>query len=455
MGGILKQYYAVISANIVTLIYGVAVGWPSASLPLLQSAESPLPGGPLTLLECSWIGSVLCLGGASGQIFFGWLAGKFGRKPAILFSFIPGVASWLLIAFGTGFYHLFIARFLSGFIGGAAFQVVPLIVSEVSSVQVRGSLGSLLILFHNGGIVVGYALCSYTDYFFVPWCGIGLCVIFLVSYLFVPETPAYLALQGDHEAAKKSRNFFKSDEKSEDFELESKKMMEKPEILYAEEEKFKFSDVFTPATKKALIIGVILANTVSFSGAFTLTNYYETIFREAGSSLSPAASSIIVASIQCAGSYSTTLTVERVGRKFLILASAYGSATCLAVMGLYSCLKDLNVDVSSYGWLPLLCLSLLVFIAANGASSVPYVVIGEIFAQNVRGFLVSVCNIANWTTSFILVLVFPYMIEYLKLYGALWVFTVIGSILATIIAFIMPETKGLSIERIVEILGSR
>lgn len=69
----------------------MAVGWPSASLPLLQSSNSPLPGEPITLMESSWIGSILCLGGASGQIFFGWLAGKFGRRPAILFAFVPGV----------------------------------------------------------------------------------------------------------------------------------------------------------------------------------------------------------------------------------------------------------------------------------------------------------------------------------------------------------------------------
>lgn len=365
-----------------------------------------------------------------------------------------------MIAFGQCFYSLLGARFLSGVIGGAAFQVVPLIVSEVSNVEVRGSLGSLLILFHNGGIVLGYVLCSYTNYYLVPWIAIGLCVIFVLGYSFVPETPVYLLLQGKIEAAERSNIFFKG-KRSADIDVENHEMLNnnnnndvfKVPTIPESSNTFKYADLCSPATKKAIIIGAILANTVSFSGAFTLTNYYETIFREAGSSMSPAASSIIVASIQCAGSYSTTLTVERVGRKFLILASAYGSATCLAIMGLYSFLKDFNVDVSSFGFLPLLCLSLLVFIAANGASSVPYVVIGEIFAQNVRGFLVSICNIVNWTTSFILVLIFPYMMEYLKMYGALWVFTVIGSILATIIAFIMPETKGLSIERIVEILG--
>lgn len=76
-----------------TFIYGMAVGWPSASLPLLKSHESPLPEGPLTLLQASWIGSILCIGGATGQMFFGWLADRFGRKPGIMFSFVPMVVS--------------------------------------------------------------------------------------------------------------------------------------------------------------------------------------------------------------------------------------------------------------------------------------------------------------------------------------------------------------------------
>lgn len=196
-------------------------------------------------------------------------------------------------------------------------------------------------------------------------------------------------------------------------------------------------------------------NTVAFTGVFTLTNYYETIFKEAGSTLSPAVSSIVVATIQVAGAGSASLLIEKAGRKPLVLGSAYLSALTLAIMGAYLCVKDYGVDVSSIAMLPLICLSALVFIASNGASSVPFVVLGEIFAQNVRGCLVSVCLVFNWMTSFVLVLVFPYMVEYLKLYGALWVFVGVGTTLATILIFLMPETKGLSIDAIVGRLGRR
>lgn len=350
-----------------------------------------------------------------------------------------------MIAYGTNFYSLFFSRFLTGFSGGAAFQIAPLVVSEVSNVNIRGSLGSLLILFHNSGVLLGIGLSSYTDYYTVPWVAIGLCFVFLLGYSFVPETPKFLASQGKNEQALQALQFFQGDINVSENTLKS---FDSDEASHG----MTWADICEPATRKALVIGTILMNSVVFCGAFTLANYYETIFKEAGSTLSPAASSLTVALIQLAGTYSATLTVERVGRKTLILMSAFCSALLLTVIGGYSFLKSYEVDVSMIMWLPLICLSLLVFVAANGVSSVSFVVIGEIFAQHVRGPLVSWCIIVNWLMSFLAVLVFPYMMEYLKMYGALWVFAVIGAVLASIIAVMMPETKGISIETIVSIL---
>lgn len=340
-----------------------------------------------------------------------------------------------------------------------------MIVSEISSVGIRGRLGSFIMLFTNAGTVFAFIICSYTSYFTVPWISIGICVVFLIGYWIVPETPKYLMITGKDDQAIEAIRFFNgresvvsgirisqirssvdSDTSSVDEEITQEK--------HSSSQKCSLLKLDT-AAKRALILGNVLVNIVIFSGLFTFANYYELIFEEAGSSLSPALSSIVVGTIQLAGTISASSVVERVGRKPLILVSAYGSAMCVAVMGLHAMLKDLNVDVSSFAWVPLVCLSLLVFVAANGAQSVPFVVLGEIFAQDVRGALISVCLIGNWSMSFILVLVFPYMVEYLKIYGALWIYTVIECLLATVVLIMMPETKGVSIERIVQILGMK
>lgn len=76
-----------------TLLYGIDVGWTSTSTLLLMSDESPLSSGSLSLWQVSWIGSILCVGGAVGQMVFGYLADAFGRKMGLGLAFVPSVVS--------------------------------------------------------------------------------------------------------------------------------------------------------------------------------------------------------------------------------------------------------------------------------------------------------------------------------------------------------------------------
>lgn len=94
-----SQYYTVLCANLTILTYGIGVGWPSATLPLLMSSESPLPSGPISLFEASWIGSIICIGGALGTIIYGWVAEVVGRKFSMMTTFVPTIVLSLSIAF--------------------------------------------------------------------------------------------------------------------------------------------------------------------------------------------------------------------------------------------------------------------------------------------------------------------------------------------------------------------
>lgn len=80
------QAYAVFWINMVNFSYGVALGWASPTLPLLRSDKTPLPNGPLTLFETSWVGAIICIGGAVATVFYSWFCERFGRKIAILLS---------------------------------------------------------------------------------------------------------------------------------------------------------------------------------------------------------------------------------------------------------------------------------------------------------------------------------------------------------------------------------
>lgn len=73
------------------MAYGCSIGWASASVPFLQSDQSPLKSGPLNLEEASWITALLCFGGLSGNIFYGLIANQFGRKIPMLTLSIPNI----------------------------------------------------------------------------------------------------------------------------------------------------------------------------------------------------------------------------------------------------------------------------------------------------------------------------------------------------------------------------
>lgn len=83
-----------------TMGYGVTCGWASPNIALLTSNDSPLPSGKITMEQASWIASLICFGGLIGNIFFGFITAKFGRKIPLIFMSIPTIVRpYIFIAF--------------------------------------------------------------------------------------------------------------------------------------------------------------------------------------------------------------------------------------------------------------------------------------------------------------------------------------------------------------------
>lgn len=77
------------TVNLLMVGYGITCGWPSPSIILLKSDETPLPSGPITLDEGSWIAALLCIGGLIGNILFGFITNRWGRKWPLVMISIP------------------------------------------------------------------------------------------------------------------------------------------------------------------------------------------------------------------------------------------------------------------------------------------------------------------------------------------------------------------------------
>ncbi|XP_055636852.1 facilitated trehalose transporter Tret1-like isoform X3 [Toxorhynchites rutilus septentrionalis] len=169
--------------NIINLSHGAALGWVSPFLPLLQSDDSPLETGPISVEQGSWIGSILCLGGLAGAVIYGYLAATLGVKKSIICIIIPNMGFWLIVLFGTSVYHLYIARFLEGAAGCGVIVTFPLFIADISESRIRGVLGSVLALTGNSaspaairGISVGIFLM-----FLNQFCGVFAILTYAVS----------------------------------------------------------------------------------------------------------------------------------------------------------------------------------------------------------------------------------------------------------------------------------
>lgn len=155
-------------------------------------------------------------------------------------------------------------------------------------------------------------------------------------------------------------------------------------------------------------------------GVFTMINYAAKIFKDAGSSLKPGDAAMIVGAIQLIGSYTSSILIDRLGRKvklaknfahinlqifndlirilflfffslefqILMVVSFAGTAICHAVFATYVYLKEeTTIDVTPFNWVPLVAFATMIFIAACGAMPVPYVLLGEILPDKVSSMI--------------------------------------------------------------------
>jgi len=137
------------------------------------------------------------------------------------------------------------------------------------------------------------------------------------------------------------------------------------------------STVTKPA-KRVLLIGVVLMFLEQFGGVFALLFYVSTIFRLSGSTVSPNGSSIIVAVLQLAGAYGSTLLVDRAGRRFLISGSAFGISLGMFVFALHSFLKASGHVSPDLDWIPLVSFSFVLLVANLGVLTLPFLLTSEL-----------------------------------------------------------------------------
>lgn len=132
--------------------------------------------------------------------------------------------------------------------------------------------------------------------------------------------------------------------------------------------------------------------------------------------------------------------------------STIGTAFGQIILASYMMLKTLGYNVEAYNFVPITCFSLVLFLAAWGILTLPFLVIAEIMPENLKDLLISFCVALLWALEFGLIKFLPFLNEIVGFHGSLFLFAAICLTGTVLIVLFVPETKGKSHEEIMKML---
>lgn len=210
-----------------------------------------------------------------------------------------------------------------------------------------------------------------------------------------------------------------------------------------------------PVNRKGFLISISLMFFQQFSGINAVIFFTETIFTSAGSTMDSKTSTIIVGIVQVLMTFAAAVLVEKAGRKILLLQSSAIMGLCLTVLGVYFYMKDSGKDVSAIGWLPLISMVLFIVSFSLGYGPIPWMMMGELLAAEVKGIATALTVLFNWIAVFIVTKSFPILVSSFgsaTTFGIFAVIMFVGTVYGMRVLF---ETKGKSNAQIQMMLSDK
>jgi SP family arabinose:H+ symporter-like MFS transporter len=411
----------------------------------------------LNEFELGWAVTSMAIASTVSIFLSGPLADRFGRRTVLRLATCVFAASALLAAISENLATLIVARLLSGFGVGAVLVTAPMYIAEISPSAWRGRMVSFNQLF----IVLGILAAFVSNYLIVRVGGaemwnwrwmLGIGAVPAIPYFFallaVPESPRWLAMHDQLPAARGVLARLSGSERA-DHELDA--VIASLE-LEARRPKLPLSEIFSPALRGVLIIGLLVGVLQQITGISTVLSYAIVIFERAGAGANASfMQTVWVGFVNVVFTVLALLLIDRVGRRPLLM---FGCAGIGAFMLLAS--YGFQLEGESHG--PLLVLiGLLGFVASFAFSLGPgmWVLFSEIFPNRIRGLAISCVGVVNSTVCVITQFVFPWELETL---GSAQTFLIYGVLALAGIAFIwrlVPETRGRSLEELEDALVRR
>jgi MFS transporter, SP family, arabinose:H+ symporter len=387
------------------------------------------------------------IGTVAGALISGRPADRYGRKP-ILF-IIAGL--YVLTAIGSALASdvssFIIFRFLGGIGVGASSVVAPMYIAEISPAKIRGRMTAMFQFNVISGIMIAYV----SNYLLreagaEPWrwmlgvAGIP-AFLFLVLLIIIPESPRFLIKIGQVAAARIILQKIETtsiEEEIEEIKLSVSKSGSRKQTL--------FSSLYI----KPISVAFLVAMFNQFSGINAILYYAPRIFELSGLTNSDSMfQSILIGVTNGIFTILGLVLIDRAGRKKLLILGSIGMSVCLGLVAR----TFYTQDFSGYGLLIYLLIYIMFFAFSTGA--VIWVLIAEVFPNNVRGKGQSFGSFTHWFFAALITFLFP-VIEKISRHGvghAFMFFSVMMVLQVIVVWKYFPETKGRTLEELGENLS--
>lgn len=410
------------------------------------------------------VASVL-LGCAVGAFFAGKLSDRFGRKPLMILASIIFIIS----AWGSGMASnptsFVLYRILGGIAVGGASILAPMYISEIAPSKIRGRLATMQQLM----IVLGLFVAFLSNYYIARlaggakelfwmgseawrwmfWVEIVPSSIFLLSLLFIPESPRYLVKKGDSLKAEMIlNNVFGL--------INANKKVKQIQQTIKTHRNSQLSDLFQENTKRLkplVYVGIGLAAFQQLTGINVIFYYGATLWQAAGFSEADAlTTNLISGTANILFTFVAIALIDEIGRKPLLQIGSIGQAVSLLAMAVLFSSAELNESgtlqlMGNNGVYALIAANSFIAFFAISWGPVMWVMLGEMFPNQYRGAALAICGIAQWGANFMITMTFPVFLKSLGLGVSYGVYAVFSMVAFVFVNRFVNETKGKSLEQ--------
>uniref|UniRef100_A0A8C4NLY2 Solute carrier family 2 member 3a n=1 Tax=Eptatretus burgeri TaxID=7764 RepID=A0A8C4NLY2_EPTBU len=437
--------FAVTVAALGSLLFGFNIGVMNAPEQIIKDffnetwmGRSGVEIEKATLLTLwSFTVAIFTVGGMVGSLSVGLFVNRFGRRNPMCLNNLLAVLGGAFMAMSkdaSSYETLILGRFVIGLYCGLATGFVPMYLGEISPTNLRGAVGTI----HQLAIVFGILISQVLGLNFIfgsenRWpILLGLAIIPAVvqalALPFCPKSPRFLLINQTKE--REAKDVLKQLRGVEDVTNEMHEMKEEHRRM-TQEPKVSILQLFRhPNYRQAIIISIVLQLSQQLSGINAVFYYSTGIFSKAGVNQAEYAT-IGAGVVNAAFTIVSLFLVERLGRRVLHLVGLGGMAVCTVIMtlSLYFIVSYLAI-IAFFGF---------VAFFEIGPGPIPWFIVAELFSQGPRPAAVAVAGCSNWTSNFLVAMLFP-----LELMGpfVFLIFTVLLIFFTIFTYFRVPETKG-------------